>query len=87
VAPSIRKKLAITSPTGGGLSVGIVRSRTQTTEFFLCGSSFLNDRITTDGIMPRKLYDALLRLKKDLSFLSLWNFATGFPFRFTEEEV
>jgi hypothetical protein len=33
VAPSIRKKLAITSPTSGRRSVGIVRSRTQTMEF------------------------------------------------------
>jgi hypothetical protein len=33
VAPSIRKKLAITSPTSGGRSVGIVRSPTQTMEF------------------------------------------------------
>jgi hypothetical protein len=33
VAPSIRKKLAITSPTSGVRSVGIVRSRTQTMEF------------------------------------------------------
>jgi hypothetical protein len=33
LAPSIRKKLAITSPTSGGRSVGIVRSRTQTMEF------------------------------------------------------
>jgi hypothetical protein len=33
-APSIRKKLAITSPTSGGI-VGIVRSRTQTMEFSL----------------------------------------------------
>jgi hypothetical protein len=33
VAPSIRKKLAITSPTSGGRSVGTVRSRTQTMEF------------------------------------------------------
>jgi hypothetical protein len=33
VAPSIRKKLAITSPTGGGRLVGIVRSQTQTMEF------------------------------------------------------
>jgi hypothetical protein len=32
VAPSIRKKLTITSPTSGGRSVGIVRSRTQTME-------------------------------------------------------
>jgi hypothetical protein len=34
VAPFIRKKLAITSPTSDGRSVGIVRSRTQTMEFF-----------------------------------------------------
>jgi hypothetical protein len=31
VAPSISNKLAITSPTSGGRSVGIVRSQTQTT--------------------------------------------------------
>jgi hypothetical protein len=35
VAPSIRKKLEIISPTSGGLSLGIVRSRTQTMEFSL----------------------------------------------------
>jgi hypothetical protein len=35
VAPSIRKKLAITSPTSGGRSVGIVRSQTQTMEFYI----------------------------------------------------
>jgi hypothetical protein len=35
VAHSIRKKLAITSPTSGGRSVGTVRSRTQTMEFSL----------------------------------------------------
>jgi hypothetical protein len=34
VAPSIRKKLAISSPTSGGRSVGIVCLRTQTMEFF-----------------------------------------------------
>jgi hypothetical protein len=32
VALSIRKKLALTSPTSDGRSVGIVRSRTQATE-------------------------------------------------------
>jgi hypothetical protein len=34
VATSIRKRLAITSPTSGGRSVGVVRSQTQTMEFF-----------------------------------------------------
>jgi hypothetical protein len=33
MAPSNRNKLAITSPTSGGRSVGIVRSQTQTMEF------------------------------------------------------
>jgi hypothetical protein len=33
VAPSIRKKLALTSSTSGVRSVGIVRSQTQATEF------------------------------------------------------
>jgi hypothetical protein len=31
--PSIRKKLTLTLPKSGGRSVGIVRSRTQATEF------------------------------------------------------
>jgi hypothetical protein len=31
----VREKLAITSPTSGGRSVSIVRSRTQTMEFFI----------------------------------------------------
>ena len=35
--PSIRKKLALTSPTGGGRSVGIVRSWTKATELmYVC---------------------------------------------------
>jgi hypothetical protein len=33
VAPTISKNLALSSPTSGGRSVGIVRSRTQATEF------------------------------------------------------
>jgi hypothetical protein len=40
VAPSMLHKLAITSPTSGGRSVGIVRSRTQTMEFLLFFSYF-----------------------------------------------
>jgi hypothetical protein len=41
VAHSIRKMLVITSPTSGGRSVGIVRSRTQTMEFFFFNSQFV----------------------------------------------
>src|SRR5215469_10945374 len=35
VTPLYPQKLALTSPTGGGHSVGIVRSRTKATEFSL----------------------------------------------------
>jgi hypothetical protein len=41
VTPLYPQKLALTSPTGGGRSVGIVRSRTKATEFsfsFSCGT-------------------------------------------------
>jgi hypothetical protein len=36
------KKLAVTSPTSGGRSVDIVRSRTKATEFSFSGASFLH---------------------------------------------
>ena len=35
MTPLYPQKLALTSPTGGGRSVGIVRSRTKATEFSL----------------------------------------------------
>jgi hypothetical protein len=35
VTPLYPQKLALTSPTGGGHSVGMVRSRTRATEFSL----------------------------------------------------
>ena len=35
VTPLYPQKLALTSPTGGGRSVGIVRSRTKATEFYI----------------------------------------------------
>ena len=35
VTPLYPQKLALTSPSGGGRSVGIVRSRTKATEFSL----------------------------------------------------
>jgi len=49
VTPLYPQKLALTWPTGGGRSVGIVRSRTKATEFFLCGNwsfftAFTRDR-------------------------------------------
>jgi hypothetical protein len=43
VAPSIRKKLALTSLTSGGRSVGIVRLRTEAMVFFILFIFLLND--------------------------------------------
>ena len=43
VTPLYPQKLALTSPTGGGRSVGIVRSRTKATEFSLVLVSVLPD--------------------------------------------
>jgi hypothetical protein len=40
VAPLYPQKLALTSPTGGGRSVGIVRSRTKATEFLSLGPNY-----------------------------------------------
>jgi hypothetical protein len=40
VTPLYPQKLALTSPTGGGRSVGIVRSRTKATEFFYINNTY-----------------------------------------------
>jgi len=42
VTPLYSQKLALTSPTGGGRSVGIVRSRTKATEFSFSLGILLN---------------------------------------------
>ena len=44
VTPLYPQKLALTSPTGGGRSVGIVRVRTKATEFY-CFSSVTMVRV------------------------------------------
>jgi len=44
VTPLYPQKLALTSPTGGGRCVGIVRVRTKATEF-----SFQEDQVASTG--------------------------------------
>jgi hypothetical protein len=47
VTPLYPQKLALTSPTGGGRSVGIVRVRTKATEFvYYYGGEFKQGDIT-----------------------------------------
>jgi hypothetical protein len=55
VAPSIRKNMTLTSPTTGGRSVGIVRSRTQSTELSLVYSTLfeLLGYCTHTAVYPR----------------------------------
>ena len=49
------QKLVLTSPTGGGRSVGIVRSRTKATEFFFCWC--LGTRLPTIHHFMRSVYN------------------------------
>ena len=44
VTPLYPQKLALTSPTGGGRSVGIVRSRNKAKEFFLISQLFKDEK-------------------------------------------
>jgi hypothetical protein len=54
VAPPDPQKLALTSPTSGVCSVGIVRSRTQATDFTFClcrnifGNFLLDEELISD---------------------------------------
>jgi len=59
VTPLYTQKLALTSPTGGGRSVGIVRVRTKATEFlFVLSKTFLILRKTERNVI-KKMYVAL----------------------------
>ena len=51
VTPLYPQKLALTSPTGGSRSVGIVRSRTKATVFSLCANY---DLIISGTVFPHK---------------------------------
>ena len=57
VTPLYPQKLALTSPTGGGRSVGIVRSRTKATEFRVIPIRETDDRINALMLLAvRKRY-------------------------------
>ena len=53
VTPLYPQKLALTSPTGSGRSVGIVRSRTKATEFSLVFSCSSNSCVSRDKRVGR----------------------------------
>jgi hypothetical protein len=66
--PSIRKKLALTSTASGGRSVGIVRLRTNATEFiFVClfeRPQVQKGLIGQSGKTKRNLVNANLQIRK-----------------------
>ena len=62
VTPLYPQKLALISPTGGGRSIGIVRSRTKATEF-----SFRNDKTNTP--FQERNVKIINSLKEKYSFL------------------
>ena len=63
VTPLYPQKLALTSPTGGGRSVGIVRSRTKATEFIYIYIKFASlgpaYATTTNVSVDPEVYDNL----------------------------
>jgi hypothetical protein len=62
------QKLALTSSTGGGRSVGIVRSRTQATEFSLCRVELYENVRTINWNRTREsIMDYFKALKQDFS--------------------
>ena len=67
VTPPYPQKLALTSPTGGGRSVGIVRVRTKATEFkfflLLSGILLLRRLECYDRSYAHCFYNILMQLK------------------------
>jgi len=77
VTPLYPQKLALTSPTGGGRSVGIVRVRTKDTEFpntaninTLCTKPRFVNKIMSDLATPIQ-YSGKITKKKNRSLLWL----------------
>jgi len=79
VTPLYPQKLALTSPTGGGRSVGIVRVRTKATEFsFITMHGQLNvkykihilyDTVVTTGLLRN--FGSVKKTIQDLSYVTL----------------
>ena len=65
VTPLYPQKLALTSPTGGGRSVGIVRMRTKATEFSLV---CMDSRLTLNSVLK----DFLMKGDSELAETNLF---------------
>ena len=74
MTPLYPQKLALTSPTGGGRSVGIVRSRTKATEFFFFFADIGNSTIHFSWPKFQKLL--LEHLTKNETKMDHWRIMT-----------
>ena len=71
VTPLYPQKLALTSPTGGGRSVGIVRLRTKATEFFYTYGRFVPHPTPHPRPQYCDLYHKSVCKDDNVTFLSL----------------
>jgi hypothetical protein len=81
VAPSIRKNLALTSPTSVGCSIGIVRSRTQAAKFDLV---FFSLRLSNSSLVTM-VYNTQNNWSSDRSWVFLRD-PTGYVFPLSSSE-
>jgi len=74
VTPLYPQKLALTSPTGGGRSVGIVRSRTRATEFLRTSTHVSTEfqSLTLDGVRDRYCLHLQLHLRLPYTPKKFW---------------
>ena len=80
VTPLYPQKLALTSPTSGGRSVGIVRVRTKATEFYLFCGGFLTStqlRVGDCIVTARSVFG---RIQKELASSFAKNATKSNPF-------
>jgi hypothetical protein len=69
VTPLYQQKLALTSPVGGGRSVGIVRSRTKATEFSFISEKTRNLEVTVFAV--KIITKALIYWENDVDILDV----------------
>jgi len=70
VTPPYPQKLALTSPTGGGRSVGIVRVRTKATEFSLVFSTLNGLFLVSSNVL---LYGCLGNVLQSANSFKFWS--------------
>ena len=79
VTPLYPQKLALTSPNGGGRSVGIVRSRTKATEFSLVDRRKLINGVLETIRTPNFIYNGEINSEMLQGVFKKSKYSTGSP--------